>query len=205
MFKKIDLNNIHKFCINLPDRNDRLDKFKESLVRIIPNGSFELIDGVINKIPRIGIWQAHQNCIALAKHLDLDCVLIMEDDLYIPSDRAAEFAMNAFSECPEDADILLGGIYTSAGLIPYNQFWQQTKEFSGLQFYIVFKKAYDIILNENKYIAHIDRWMANPKNGNLKCYVTNPFCAIQYDGYSDNTKKETNYNRFLLNKFNLLK
>ncbi len=103
---------------------------------------------------------------------------------------AKEYAAEAFKNLPEDWDILLGGLYSTDKLTPYNDYWSQTGEFAGLHFYIVNSKAYDTILNFNKNM-HIDRFMAG--QGKLKCYAANKFFAIQKPGHSDNVGMYRDY------------
>jgi len=196
----IDLNKIKKCVINLPHRPEKLKQVKEEINSFFDNKEFQLINGVIEETPHKGIAQAHMNCISLAKSNNWDSVLIMEDDLQFRS-NAKEYANKAFLDVPSDYNILLGGLYSTDKLTPYNDFWQLTSEFCGLQFYIVNSNAYDTILNFKKNM-HIDRFMASPQ-GNLKAYVTNKFFAIQRAGHSDNVGMYKDYTDYLT-KFELL-
>lgn len=195
----IDLNKINKCVINLPHRPEKLKQVKEEIDSFFDNTDFQLVNGVIEESPHKGIAQAHMNCISLAKSNNWDNVLIIEDDLQFRP-NAKEYAINAFKDVPSDYNILLGGLYSSDKLIPYNEYWQETKEFCGLQFYIVNSNAYDTILNFKKN-SHIDRFMAS--TGNLKSYVTNKFFAIQRAGISDNVGMYKDYTDYL-KEFELL-
>ena len=195
----IDLNKINKCVINLPHRPEKLKQVKEEINSFFDNKEFQLVNGVIEDSPYKGISQAHMNCISLAKSNNWDSVLIIEDDLQFRS-NAKEYANKAFLDIPSDYNILLGGLYSTEKLTPYNEFWQETKEFCGLQFYIVNSNAYDTILNFKKNM-HIDRFLAG--HGNLKSYVTNKFFAIQRAGHSDNVGMYKDYTDCLTD-FNLL-
>ena len=195
----IDLNKINKCVINLPHRPEKLKQVTEEINTFFDNKEFQLVNGVIEETPYKGIAQAHMNCIKLAKVNNWDSVLIMEDDLQFRP-NAKEYAINAFKYTPSDFNILLGGLYSTDKLTPYNEYWQETKEFCGLQFYVVNSNAYDTILNFKKN-CHIDRFMAGA--GNLKSYVTNKFFAIQRAGHSDNVGMYKDYTDYLKD-FNLL-
>lgn len=196
---EINLQKTHRCLINLPHRKDKLDSAVVEIESFFDNKDFHLINGVVEETPHKGIAQAHMNCISLAKSNNWDSVLIMEDDLQFRP-NAKEYANKAFLDIPSDYNILLGGLYSTEKLTPYNEFWQETKEFCGLQFYIVNSNAYDTILNFKKNM-HIDRFLAG--HGNLKSYVTNKFFAIQRAGHSDNVGMYKDYTDCLTD-FNLL-
>lgn len=196
---EFNLQKTHRCLINLPHRKDKLDSAVVEIESFFGNKYFHLINGVVEETPHKGIAQAHMNCISLAKSNNWDSVLIMEDDLQFRP-NAKEYAIEAFNNAPNDWDILLGGLYSTDKLTPYNDFWQETKEFCGLQFYIVNANAYDTILNFKKNM-HIDRFIAG--RGELKSYVTNKFFAIQRAGISDNVGMYKDYTDYLT-KFELL-
>lgn len=196
----MNLDTTPKCLINLPSRLDRLKQATIQIDSFFDNKSIKYIDGVVDSKPMIGIAKAHLNAIRYALDNDFDNVIIMEDDiLFRPN--AKRYAESCFKNLPNDYDILLGGIYQSNGLTPYNEYWNKTETFCGLQFYVVNKKAYRKIIDTYKFNNHIDRFMAGV--GGLDCYVTNKLFAIQQNGYSDNSKQHCNYDH-LLNDFNLL-
>lgn len=185
------------FVINLPERKDRLNLFKQELEYTF--FSPQLILGVKHNDPMIGIGQAHINCITLAKQRELHCILIMEDDLvFNGKEKTTPYLKMCMENLPEDWDILLGGIYSGKPK-KYNEYWSLVKEFCGLQFYIVNSKAYDKILQYD-FKTHIDRWLGKQ---DLKCYVANKFFATQRSGLSNNTGKNEDYSN-RLKKYDLL-
>lgn len=185
--------------INLPNRHERLIDFTNELKYL--NLKAEVIPGIKLNPSHRGIGQAHLNCIKYAKNNNLESILIMEDDCYFP---AKERTLSHFNKCmdnlPENWDILLGGVYYSENLKPYNDYWNRVGEFCGLHFYIVNKKAYDVILGYD-FMQHIDRWM-NQKN-RLNCFVASKVFALQRSGFSDNTGQNENYTH-LLSKYKIL-
>jgi hypothetical protein len=189
---------IPKCLINLPERTIKLIDSEKEINSFFDNKAYKLIEGVKEDVSYKGIAQAHMNCISYAKENNFDNVLIMEDDIAFRS-NAKQYAINAFNDVPSDYDLLLGGLYNSEKLTPYNEYWNKTSEFAGLHFYVVNKKAYDKILSFKKN-GHIDRYMCK---ANLKCYVTKKFFATQRAGFSDNVGQFKDYS-YLLDKFDLL-
>jgi glycosyl transferase, family 25 len=193
------LNDIPKLVINLPQRTDRLELFKQELIHI--NSHVQIINGIEHQNPMVGIGQAHINCILIAKQNEWDNVIIMEDDcIFQGKEKTLEYINNCLLNAPNDWDILLGGVYYSKKRSPFNDYWERIGEFCGLHFYIVNSKAYDKIL-EYDFTQHIDRWLNH--NNRLNCFVAKKFFATQRDGFSDNTKKKEDYSR-LLKKYELL-
>jgi hypothetical protein len=200
----MDLNQLNKIVINLPERNERLERFLNECPK--EWGTPLVIPGVKEPTAWHGIAKAHMNAISHAKERGWDKVLIMEDDLCLPAKGKPvlkQYLDSAFDDkkIPENWDILLGGVYYARTLDRYNNYWNKIGEFCALHWYIVNSKAYDKLLNWDK-TNHYDRWVS--KHG-LNCYVTSRFFAIQYDGYSDNVDKLTNYNSTYLSKFTILK
>ena len=110
----------HKVVINLPERSERLERFKMNFNRLHPDSTFKVIDGVRKQPVHVGIAEAHLNCIRHAKENGWDKVLIMEDDLYIPNIKANEYMNSALKKLPEDWDVALGGVYWRRSEIKIN-------------------------------------------------------------------------------------
>ena len=191
--------------INLPSRRERLNRFNDEILKLFDSNDTEIVNGVIHRKPMVGIATAHQNAVMRAKELNQQYALIMEDDLYVHSEKSREKMETAFRDVPDDFEILLGGIYTGQPT-KHSEHWDSVMEFSALHFYVVRDVVYDKILGFDRS-QHIDRAMAKSvKNGGLgiKSYVSNPFFCIQYPGFSDNAEKEMDYSH-LLKKYKLLK
>lgn len=195
----LDLDEINKCLINLPERVDRLERSMDEISTFFTNQHVNFIPGVRDSPTFKGIAQAHINCIKLAKENNWPHVLIIEDDVNFQSTRSREYADRAFNDLPDDWDILLSSVYLSKGLNKVKTHWNQTKEFCGLTFYAVKSSAYDKIIEFDKS-NHIDRAMIGL---GLNCFVAYEFFAIQYPGLSDQTGKIENYDN-LLDKFKVL-
>ncbi len=190
----------HKVVINLPERSERLERFKMNFNRLHPDSTFKVIDGVRKQPVHVGIAEAHLNCIGLAKENGWDKVLIMEDDLYIPNIKANEYMTSALNKLPEDWDVALGGVYWRRSEIKINNYWKKISEFCSLHWYLVSSKCYDKLLTYDGS-NHYDRWVGTQ---GLNVYCTNKYFAIQYDGWSDNVNQETKYNDTYIKKQDLL-
>ena len=191
---------MHSFVINLPQRVDRDDEFKQEVKWIGVNPL--VMDGVIDKPALRGIGTAHTNCIRTAQRYGWDKVLIMEDDIVF---QGKQKTIPYFNEClenvPCDWDVLLGGIYNKSKTFPHSKHWEQVTEFCGLHFYIVNARAYEKLLTWDG-LTHFDKWMSKQ---NLRIFVTAKYIAHQKDGYSDNAGTITNYNMEHLTQSKLLK
>lgn len=190
----MNLSDVKKLVINLPERTDRLAEFREQEKYIKSNAL--VVHGIRNPDPKKGVAQAHINAIDYAIRHRLDHVLIMEDDCIFPAkDKTLEHINLCLANLPDEWDILLGGVYDSYHLRPYNNYWNSVGQFCALHFYIVNRSAYSRFLKyDGKH--HLDRWL-NLNNTDLKCFVSKDFFAIQSNGYSDNVKSKVNYDKFL--------
>ena len=196
----MNFSELNKLVINLPERTERMELFKKELV-YLPCSNLQVVNGIPDENPMIGIGQAHINCIMLAKQMEWPAVLIMEDDVVFNGKvQTYDYLLKCLEHIPEDWNILLGGLYLSKKLTPVNQYWNKTAEFCGLHFYIVNSNCYDHILKYD-FKHHIDRWMN--RKGELNCYVAKKFFAIQRNGWSDNAKQKVDYTPNLA-KFQLL-
>lgn len=131
-----------------------------------------------------GISKAHKQIIRVAQMCKLESVIVLEDDCRFMGEGAFDEFLR---QCPESYDIFLGGIYT--GVIDEDN---KTKAFSGFHCYRVAQRYYQTFLEADEE-QHIDR--AQAWKGEF--YVCNPFIAIQWNGFSHQTRKEENYDPLL--------
>lgn len=192
----MNLSEIPKLVINLPERTDRLEQVKKELT----GWDYTIMSGVHHPQPMKGIAQAHINCVLLAQQNEWGNVLVMEDDIQLRK-GSPEYLNRALENLPDEWDVLLGGLYNTKHLISVNDYWNKIGEFCGFHFYIVNKSAYQRFFDYNGR-QHIDRWM-NLKGDKLKCFVLKKFIATQRNGFSDNVKKNVDYTNEL-KKFQLL-
>lgn len=170
--------------IHLKHRADRLESLEQEIAgQGITN--YKIWDGIIDPIlPCRGISQAHKQIINDAKEKGLSEVLIGEDDLHFTALGAFNYFLR---NKPLDYDIYLGGIVY--GKISENDI---VNDFSGITFYLASERFYDTILSiPEEY--HLDRALKNKG----KFIVCNPFIVVPHNGYSDNHKRECDYQPYL--------
>jgi hypothetical protein len=173
--------------IHLPHRKDR----KELLLGQLEQQGiidYYIWEGIVDiKITARGISQAHKQIVQYAKKNQLPEVLIAEDDLKF----TAKGAFNFFLENkPIDFDLYLASIYL--GEIKNDN---TVNDFSGLTFYIVREKFYNLFLSMPEH-DNLDRLM----KGQGKFCVCNPFTVVQHNGFSDNVNQYCNYDNFLMGR-----
>jgi len=178
---------VPKFVINLDRRTDRYLAFDQEQTKLFDSPPIR-VSAIEDSSFIKGCAASHLSIITEARQQAWPFVLIMEDDCtFRPGSRL--YAESALSHVP-DCDIALGGLYNAAGLYPINEYWFSVSRVNGLHFYIVFKSAYDIILKEYDYKTHLDNWYSI---SGLRMCVTRKMFALQHPGYSDNTRRHTDY------------
>lgn len=160
------------------------------------NGEYEIFDAIVYNDSSKGISESFKEIIKANYNEPL--IHIFEDDVKFTSSKSREIFEDAFERLPENWDIFLAGSYTYEPDRNYGCFLK-INNFRTLNSVVIRKSAYDLFLSHDfSKDKNIDSWVAS-KNPNV--YVCNPMVAIQYDGYSYNAKKKTNYNdRYLKDK-----
>lgn len=131
-------------------------------------------------MPFENISLSHKAIVRDAKNRNLDCVLIAEDDLRFSSKKSLEvFVKNV----PESYDLYFGMVYTAT-----IQDKRIVHGFSGLQFYSISRKFYDVFLSAPDK-KHLDVWLGQ------QCHLYNYFCCDPFicfgeSGYSNNFQRE---------------
>lgn len=168
--------------IHDPNRTDRFVTLqKEAGEQGFP---FKLFPALKAEPPYKGISLAHKQIVQYALDQNLDEVLIMEDDVRFCGPGSFRYFLD---NRPSEFDLYLAGVYF--GVLTSDN---TVKQFSGLHCYIVHKRFYDTFLKIDPE-QHLD--FALTGKGLYK--VCNPFAAIQYNGFSDNVKKEADYDNLL--------
>ena len=187
---------INSILINLPKRVDRFEHCVNEFKKLF--GEFTCIVNPGIDMPdstTLAIREAHKNCINDAKILSFDKVLIIEDDICF-RDNSKPYFDELMANLPEDYEVCLFGIYGGAITELENKYWNKINKISGAHFYLVNQNAYNKILDYNG-TRPIDHWIGE----NLNCYISKKHFAYQLDGYSDNSKCVTDYNRTNLSKY----
>lgn len=161
-------------------------------------GEYSVVDGIVYKDSSKGISESFKSIIR--ENYEKPWIHIFEDDVMFTHDDSRKIFEHAFERLPENWDIFLGGSYTFIQQRNMGDYLK-IENFRSLHCAVINKSVYDIFLSHD-FIKekNIDTWVAS-KNPNV--YVCNPMIAIQYDGWSYNTKKNTSYNSQYLNDKNI--
>jgi hypothetical protein len=190
-----------KCVIHNPKRGDRWNTFSRE-VREQGIEDIVVVPSVhIHRRAPMNISEAHKNCVRLAIEEDRDMVMILEDDVRFTSIGSYQEFMSRISLLPPDWNMFLSGVY-DGHIIPLDDKVARVKEFSGLHCYIVHKRFYEDFLDADPRI-NIDKALSGKAFANHTCYLAYPMVAMQYDGFSDNVNRQTNYNSLIQGRFKL--
>lgn len=149
--------------------------------------------------PIRNISRAHKNCVRMAKEDGAPFVIILEDDVHFMCHESFVRFVELSQELPPDWDIFLSGVY-DAKFEPFSDTIKKVTKFSGLHCYMVNARYYDTFLSANE-IINLDKWMSTTGHGSSNAYVAYPMLAMQHDGFSDNVKRVTEYNKQVKTRF----
>lgn len=174
--------------IKRTDRYDTLEKeFTDQGIF-----DFHIVPAVFDRgKPVANITEAHKRCIRLAKEQGYDRALIVEDDVKFMAPGAFDRFIELSSELPDDWVIYCAGVYDGR-MNMVTEHLAKTPNISGLHCYMVRDTFFDTVLSSPGKI-NLDKWMTGKRYANAEAHVAYPMLALQYDGYSDNVQKETNY------------
>ena len=167
-----------KQLVNIIHSTDRYDRYKLLVHEANEQGyDFRLWEGIKSQDkPAVNISKAHRRIVKFAKDTNLEEIIILEDDIKWCCKGAFDYFIN---NKPKLFDLYLATI-SWGRVLPDNM----VLDFSGLMGYIIHNKYYNTFLSSDTKLD-IDR--AQARRGQF--YVCNPFAAIQYETFSDNTKR----------------
>lgn len=191
--RKMEINT-HIHILHLPARKDRMEtlmnEFSEQRIT-----NYTIIEGQRDLAAVFrGINNSHKSIIRLAKAQKLPNCIIGEDDLKFTAPGAWNYFLEQL-ELNKDADIFLSMIYEGV-VDENNRVVKNPFSFSGLTLYSVNSKFYDQFLGM-KDMNHLDKELGSFAD-KYDFRVCDPFAAIQYNGYSDQKKKDCQYDHLLV-------
>ncbi|MBZ4187602.1 hypothetical protein [Niabella beijingensis] len=177
---------IATYILNLEKRTDR----KVSILAEF-NGrdefEVEIIQPVPHPIAAVSLWNTIKAILQQSIGVEQEYILICEDDHQFTVDYEKERLEDAIAEARSlQADVLCGGVSWWEDALPISKqlFW--VKKFSGLQFTVIFKKFFPVVLSAN----FTDKDSADYKISRLSSniFFCFPFLSTQKEfGYSDVT------------------
>ncbi len=165
--------------LNLEKRKDR----KDAVIRQMEmeKAPYKIWSAIETNPAKIGISQSHKMIVRWAKENNLPFVINAEDDLCWTGFNAYKYFLE---NMPKTFDLYLGGSHT------YNSDERlRVKKFSGTTLMAIHAKYYDIFLSASENV-NLDN-MLSILGGDFA--VCPKVVCTQSSGYSDNVKKEMNY------------
>lgn len=176
--------------INLPRRIERLESFKQQANE--QGFKYQVWEGIIDLAAVFrGISNAHKNIVRYAKATNQKRVFIAEDDCVFLEAGAWDYYL---SKMPEDFSLYLTMIYEGK-IDENNRIVKDPYSFSGLTCYCVDESFYDVFLGVND-MDHIDKSLGALAD-KYNFYVCDQFVAKQLNGWSDQKKKDCQYDHYL--------
>lgn len=166
------------------ERTDRRVLYKKEIKRQHMSFDVKVWEAVKTETTvNANISKAHKQIVRYAKESGLYKVCIAEDDFCFPSKGGFfHFVLNE----PDDYDLYLSGVYVGQERLTADS--RQVKQFSGLHFYMVHSRFYDLFL-EAEELQSIDNALSKLAiQGFGKFEVCYPMAAIQHEVPSDNQK-----------------
>lgn len=179
---------INVYVPNLPQRTERktsiLQQFDEKELFDV-----HLVEPLKRATPSTSLWHTFVDIVSKEAKTDADYFIFCEDD-HMFTDGYTESLLKSCIEKAQrlGADILSGGFswYEMPIQVSENLFW--VKNFTGMQFTVVYKKFFPTILESDVQGAHtLDLYLSTLSDNIL---VTSPYISVQKEfGYSDVTSK----------------
>lgn len=187
------------YVINLNERKDRLEHIRRQFDNH-PEFDVHIVEAETDENGAVGLWRSICKIIRSAKEADEDFILICEDDhIFTSHYEASSFLHQVMLAGAMNADMLNGGIGGFGNLVPLCAGLAWVDWFWCTQFIVVYRRAYDAILNAPFSVRDV----ADGKLSELlkNKFVITPFISEQTDfGYSDITEANNN-NALILQHF----
>lgn len=180
------------YVLNLKKRKDRLEKIQQEF----KSYNLKIIEAEENVIGWIGCFKSHLKCIIIAKELELDYIIVIEDDCIKKDsfDTNIVKILNWLEKNMDKWNIYLGGV---TSVWDYNNLFKINKDLNLIEISRG-KTSHFIIYNSNSFDFFLNHPIDTPID---KCWhnkligITSiPFLATQSIGYSDIENKEVDYN-----------
>lgn len=151
-----------------------------------------MMPAVYRENPADGIAEAHKACIRHCMGTNEPFAIIMEDDVQFTCGGAFRYFLDTAMQAPT-GDLFMGGCYTVRNMRQVADNVVRLDGFSSTHLYIVYRSFFQRLLEAEPGV-HLDQWLSKSGAVIHACY---PFAARQYNGFSDNVKKEVNYDHLI--------
>ena len=206
----ITISNISGFYINLNSSVDRKIHVERQLDLVGIRDNVKRFNAILNINGRIGCSLSHLKCIQMAKEQNMECVLILEDDVSFLLPEEFIQNVNKFLSNPQNKwDVLL---LAGNNLPPFTTNDEVSIRVTHCQTttgYIVRQHYYDTLISnikegvaklmknpEHHYYFAIDKyWIHLQKQHRWMLLI--PLIVVQRPDYSDIEKRHTDYQRLM--------
>jgi len=185
--------------INLPHRLDRKESVMKEVAKL-PVNDYYLVKAVQHTTPWIGCFLSHKQCILSAKTQQLDCILLLEDDVMFTDN-----VIQVFDAALEDlSNLQWDMLYLGANVVkPSTRITNNLVRLMGAHTthaYAVKSTMYDTILDlpTDKPIDVYYEEMMCRRN----VYMCNPMIAYQKPSHSDVEGGYRDYVDLLTTRYN---
>lgn len=191
--KQLNMTPIPVFAANLARRKDR----RESLEKQFEGRNefaLHVVEAIEDKDGAWGLWQTFCSIVAQEKEKHTPYFVFCEDDHVFTEQYDEELLRQCISEARQKgADLLSGGMSATNDVLQHTEHLFQVNEFTGMQFTVVFQKAYDSILKGRNSRCITDIHLSKVCK---HVFVIYPFISIQREfGYSDVTSSNNKNGR----------
>jgi GR25 family glycosyltransferase involved in LPS biosynthesis len=201
-----DIKNI--FYINLDSRPDRKSHFESEMQKLHLNATH--FNAIKHFCGAIGCSMSHLALLKFAKKHELDHIMIMEDDITFLNPDIFINSINNFLSSNINFDVLLIAGNNMGEYNKINDFCVKITKCQTTTGYLVKNHYYDKLIDNiengvNKLLKNLNRlndyaidqyWGYLQKIDNW--YLLTPLTITQRPDYSDIEKRNTNYNRVML-------
>lgn len=185
---------INVYVPNLPERKER----KASILQQFEGRdafNLHVVEPIKRSSPSTSLWHTFVEIVRTEARSDADFFIFCEDDHLFTADYSANLLESSIEKAMSlGADILSGGFswYEMPIQVSNHLFW--VKNFTGMQFTVVFRKFYSTILQSDTQGAHtLDLYISALSDD---IFVISPYISIQKEfGYSDVTLKNNTAGR----------
>jgi hypothetical protein len=187
----ISMHAIPVFAVNLPNRKDRRTHILREYSGF-NDFSLCIVAARIHKIGAVGLWKTIQQILRESIRQDYKYIILCEDDHQFSKGFTILNLLEDIELAQSlDADIVLGGVSWFQGAVKIKNRLHWVHRFTGLQFTVIFRKFFDVIVNDGTYNNKaVDLHLSTLSK---KKYVIYPYISTQKDfGYSDATIKKGN-------------
>lgn len=180
--------------INLKEREDRWESFQKKNSYLFEKLEVSRFEAITDPDVRKGIFLSHLGCLEQSFPNE-DCILVLEDDCELALGWYDKL-LCAFSDLPEDWDVLIGNHYFFGQIVVLSDNIAQPIGRASTANFVLYKKSSlekiknEIYLRENG-LQDIDHFLTDTVTS-IKNYTVWPMLSREFLSFSDHHRKVRN-------------